>query len=622
MGRKDKDGERKPREDAEQDGGQKSDDAGSHSFAASRAPGKSPGRSTLVARRYGPPHARKAVEAENAHMSVKASESPEAGASLASWQGKTFFHVSPDQEPRARLDGHRDRNRWQWSDPAGATLKVNSDATGKSGQLLAEWAPARARYMEVDIEPLASVSRRADVLHGHGPIELDPERITLEDAEHLAAGMDPSTRAAALMFFDSPAVDATYSDSAGENASAGTGTRGPGSGPSGASGREDAAGKDGAVGRRGGQEQGSEHPSWYRVDGAAIARQGGRTPTEHGEIGGSAGGERGGTGKIDGSGWIGVVDAPEEIAAAIAVGLIIADANVAGFGRGLFKRVVNGLTGEALERAIEKEARDVIARSLARKEQELGQIDAFARRSRGEQARILKNAEREMELEYYERLEKFARRQAEEYEAELIKLQRAGGIEAHHHELATRNAAAYREIEATCANKTGGTVTVRPDDAVAGKPYDPHTTRAELETEYPGEVVSSTVPATNKPNIKLRGQRHERSRMVHDQRGFPIFDDVAVYEHRLPREVWSVRSRLKHMRASTRELRRAIHAREVDGSIFSPKQMSAIEKGKDRIPGYVWHHHQEPGRMQLVPKSAHKDSSHIGGMKMWYGAAK
>jgi hypothetical protein len=72
MGRKDKGGEQTFREHAEQDGGQRSDGAGSHSSAVFRGPGKS----TLVARRYGPPRARKSVEAENAHMNVEASESP------------------------------------------------------------------------------------------------------------------------------------------------------------------------------------------------------------------------------------------------------------------------------------------------------------------------------------------------------------------------------------------------------------------------------------------------------------------------------------------------------------------------------------------------------------------
>jgi hypothetical protein len=36
-------------------------------------------------------------------MRVEASESREASASLASWEGKTFFHVAPDDEPRAHF---------------------------------------------------------------------------------------------------------------------------------------------------------------------------------------------------------------------------------------------------------------------------------------------------------------------------------------------------------------------------------------------------------------------------------------------------------------------------------------------------------------------------------------
>jgi len=37
-----------------------------------------------------------------------------------------------------------------------------------------------------------------------------------------------------------------------------------------------------------------------------------------------------------------------------------------------------------------------------------------------------------------------------------------------------------------------------------------------------------------------------------------------------------------------------------------------------RVPGYTWHHHQERGRMQLVPTDIHDETGHTGGMKMWF----
>lgn len=49
--------------------------------------------------------------------------------------------------------------------------------------------------------------------------------------------------------------------------------------------------------------------------------------------------------------------------------------------------------------------------------------------------------------------------------------------------------------------------------------------------------------------------------------------------------------------------------------------MKAIRGGRANIPGYTWHHHQDIGRMQLVPRPIHTAAGtpHIGGFKMWYG---
>jgi filamentous hemagglutinin len=38
-----------------------------------------------------------------------------------------------------------------------------------------------------------------------------------------------------------------------------------------------------------------------------------------------------------------------------------------------------------------------------------------------------------------------------------------------------------------------------------------------------------------------------------------------------------------------------------------------IEMGARKIDGYTWHHHQDNGRMQLIPEMVHKKTGHIGG---------
>jgi RHS repeat-associated protein len=148
-------------------------------------------------------------------------------------------------------------------------------------------------------------------------------------------------------------------------------------------------------------------------------------------------------------------------------------------------------------------------------------------------------------------------------------------------------------------------------------PYDPRAIRAELEAAYPGRVSSSTVPPSGAKNVGLAGTRHPAG-IVFDQRGFPIFDDIAAFETRLGRQLSSVADPAAHMRASTRALREAIARGEADVSRFSGQQLAAIQRGSRNIPGYTWHHHQDLGRMQLIPTPVHRQVGHVGGMEMWF----
>jgi hypothetical protein len=87
--------------------------------------------------------------------------------------------------------------------------------------------------------------------------------------------------------------------------------------------------------------------------------------------------------------------------------------------------------------------------------------------------------------------------------------------------------------------------------------------------------------------------------VVFDPRGFPIFDDVAAFETRLPQSVASVMKRRRtHFEAATRDLADSIRRGQVPGSQFTSEQLRAIMAGRAKIPGFTWHHHQQFGRMQ------------------------
>ncbi|MBN1206996.1 MAG: HNH endonuclease [Myxococcaceae bacterium] len=77
-----------------------------------------------------------------------------------------------------------------------------------------------------------------------------------------------------------------------------------------------------------------------------------------------------------------------------------------------------------------------------------------------------------------------------------------------------------------------------------------------------------------------------------------------------------------HLRASNEKLFRAI---EKDPSLakelsLSPGAVDDLLHSHVAPPGYTWHHHQDVGRMQLVPLSEHGlANSHTGGMAIWGG---
>jgi hypothetical protein len=66
------------------------------------------------------------------------------------------------------------------------------------------------------------------------------------------------------------------------------------------------------------------------------------------------------------------------------------------------------------------------------------------------------------------------------------------------------------------------------------------------------------------------------------------------------------------MREATRALRSAIKDKQIPKGTHTRPEEDAIEARKANIPDYTWHHHQETGRIQLVPTEIHGQAGHIG----------
>ncbi|MBR1734570.1 MAG: HNH endonuclease [Alphaproteobacteria bacterium] len=162
-------------------------------------------------------------------------------------------------------------------------------------------------------------------------------------------------------------------------------------------------------------------------------------------------------------------------------------------------------------------------------------------------------------------------------------------------------------------------------------PYNPRTSQ-NLASRLLGadEFTRTTVPGQSMPNVRLAGQCKERivgtdpftfepiiQRIVFDQRGFPIFDPYIKVETRISSPNLNLLSRKKHFQMATQNLYQDILSGKIDRNLFSQSEWLDIEHGRPKIGNYTWHHHQETGRMQLVPTDIHQWIGHIGGFEIW-----
>ena len=188
--------------------------------------------------------------------------------------------------------------------------------------------------------------------------------------------------------------------------------------------------------------------------------------------------------------------------------------------------------------------------------------------------------------------------------------------------LAETGVSIYNELK--LIKNSAATLANSADDAarIVGKdlPYDSRTIRTELDALYGKEnVTSTTVPPTNAPNVKLAGQRHPITEVPFDDRGFPIFEKYTKYDTKLPTDAFKSASYEQQMQMASKDLWTAIQRGEVSSSQFTTKQLEQIQAGAKKIDGFTWHHHQDTGRMQLVPAKVHADTNHIGGNSMSKG---
>lgn len=121
-------------------------------------------------------------------------------------------------------------------------------------------------------------------------------------------------------------------------------------------------------------------------------------------------------------------------------------------------------------------------------------------------------------------------------------------------------------------------------------------------------------PETNIPFISKEIKIDGESRVG----VFPEFSES--YETQLPENLHKA-SDSEQATHCNEQLSRAYENGSLDTEQFTDRQLEQIRNG-DKPEGYTWHHHEEPGRMQLVSSDIHEKTGHTGGRSIWGGGSE
>lgn len=98
---------------------------------------------------------------------------------------------------------------------------------------------------------------------------------------------------------------------------------------------------------------------------------------------------------------------------------------------------------------------------------------------------------------------------------------------------------------------------------------------------------------------------------------FPKFD--SVFTAQLPVDKLLAKDNVQ-FKECTNQLQYAIKENPSLKKQFTSRQLEQIANGK--VPGgYVWHHNEEVGKMELVDRNKHDLAKHTGGKALWGGGS-
>ncbi|MEN2467918.1 HNH endonuclease [Ornithinibacillus sp. JPR2-1] len=141
--------------------------------------------------------------------------------------------------------------------------------------------------------------------------------------------------------------------------------------------------------------------------------------------------------------------------------------------------------------------------------------------------------------------------------------------------------------------------------------------KAIVKTKNGKKVVKQFLKSSEKwikvVNGKLAGKKHPKTGVKFNKNGFPVFP--RQYQTTLPT------ANLKSTNATqfkyaNKQLKASFDKSPSVRSKFNSLQQQDIRNGKTPR-GYVWHHHENRGLLQLVDRNLHGKTGHTGGKSIW-----
>ena len=158
------------------------------------------------------------------------------------------------------------------------------------------------------------------------------------------------------------------------------------------------------------------------------------------------------------------------------------------------------------------------------------------------------------------------------------------------------------------------------DLAVAGK-----SAAVKIANHLPNKLIQNTKNittisernnnVTEKNGVKFRWRYVVGSDGTIYKGNFPKFESKCNVM--LPKEDWQASDYIQ-FNYCTDQLKNQIIKNKIDKSIFTDEQIEQIMNG-ETPSGFIWHHNEQGGLMQLVDSATHMSAGHTGGKHIWGG---